>query len=173
MIRPSALSREDFVARFGGVFEHSPWIADNAWDAGLTAAEDDVDGLAAAMAAAMRAAAPERQLALIRAHPDLAGKLAVAGTLTAESTTEQASAGLDRCTPDEFQRFQTYNNRYWAKFDFPFVMAVTGRSRAEILAAFERRLENAAEAELQTALAEIVKIAKIRIAALMAAEDQV
>lgn len=171
MTLPSGLSREDFVARFGGVFEHSPWIAEGAWDTGLTSAQDSAGGLLAAMEAVLRAADPDAQLALVRAHPDLAGKLAVSGELTADSTSEQAGAGLDRCTPQEFQKFQTYNERYWAKFDFPFVMAVTGHGREDILAAFERRLENTPDEELPTALAEVVKIAQIRIAALLAAED--
>ncbi|MHA1572076.1 MAG: 2-oxo-4-hydroxy-4-carboxy-5-ureidoimidazoline decarboxylase [Alphaproteobacteria bacterium] len=171
MTAPSRLGREEFVARFGGVFEHSAWIAEGAWDGGLDGAADSVGGLVAAMEKVMRMAGPARQLALVRAHPDLTGKLAVSGTLTAESTAEQASAGLDHCTPAEFQQFQTYNDLYWQKFDFPFVMAVTGSSRGEILEAFERRLENSPEAELQTALAEIVKIAQIRIAALFAAEE--
>ena len=171
MTAPSSLSRGDFVAKFGGVFEHSAWIAEVAWDAGLDEAADSVGGLVAAMETVMRAAGSDRQLALVRAHPDLAGRLAVSGDLTTESTAEQASAGLDHCTPDEFEQFQSYNDKYWGKFDFPFVMAVTGSSRAEILEAFARRLENSPEAELQTALAEIVKIARIRTTALFAAEE--
>ncbi len=167
MSKPSGSNRDAFVARFGGVFEHSPWIAEGAWDAGLTGTQD----LLEAMEAVLRGADGDRQLALVRAHPDLAGKLAVSGELTEASTKEQAGAGLDHCTPEEFEKFQTCNQRYWAKFDFPFVMAVTGHGREEILAAFERRLGNTPEEELRTALAEIVKIAEIRIAALLAAED--
>ncbi len=172
MTAVGGLSREAFVAKFGGVFEHSAWIAEGAWDAGLGGVPNSIDGLIGAMEGVMRAAGADRQLALVRAHPDLAGKLAVSGDLTRESTAEQASAGLDHCTAAEFAQFQTYNDSYWKKFDFPFVMAVTGASRGEILGAFARRLENSPEEELQTALAEIVKIARIRITALMAAEER-
>ena len=103
------------------------------------------------------------KLALIRAHPDLAGRLAIAGELTAASTSEQASAGLDHCTPEELARFQDLNQAYKARFDFPFIMAVKNRSRQEILAAFEARLANSPEQEFDTALAEIHKIALLRL----------
>jgi 2-oxo-4-hydroxy-4-carboxy-5-ureidoimidazoline decarboxylase len=115
------------------------------------------------LAAIVDAAPRDRQLALLRAHPDLAGRLAVRGALTAESTAEQASAGLDRCTPEEFQRFTALNEVYKRKFPFPFIMAVKGRSRAEILEAFERRILNDEESEFRTALAEVHKIALLRL----------
>jgi 2-oxo-4-hydroxy-4-carboxy-5-ureidoimidazoline decarboxylase len=111
----------------------------------------------------MRAAPRERQLALIRAHPDLAGRLARAGALTAESTVEQRGAGLDRCSDEEFARFTALNDTYKARFGFPFIMAVKGRTRAEILAAFERRVANGPEAEFGTALDEIDRIALLRL----------
>lgn len=161
--RPSQMSRDAFVARFGGVFEHSPWIAAAAWDAGLSAREDDADALHAALVRALEAADDAAKLALLNAHPDLAGRLAVAGGLTADSRSEQASAGLDRCTPDEFARFQDLNLAYRVRFDFPFIMAVKGRDRGEILAAFARRLENDRGAEFAAALAEVEKIALLRL----------
>jgi 2-oxo-4-hydroxy-4-carboxy-5-ureidoimidazoline decarboxylase len=122
-----------------------------------------VEGLHQALAAIVDAAPPERQLALLCAHPDLAGRLAVRGELTAESTAEQASAGLDKCTPEEFQRFTALNEAYKRKFPFPFIMAVKGKSRGEILAAFERRIHNTEEVEFRTALSEVHKIALLRL----------
>ena len=103
---------------------------------------------------------------MIRAHPDLAGRASIAGELTAESTEEQASAGLDRCSPEEYARFQSLNTAYKEKFGFPFVMAVRNRSRADILEAFERRLGNDYDEEFETAIAEIHTIARLRIDAM-------
>jgi OHCU decarboxylase len=165
------MGREAFIARFGGVFELSPWIAAGAWDAGLGADADTADGLHAALCRVLDGAPRERRLALIRAHPDLAGKLALAGGLTAESTGEQASAGLDRCTPEEYARFQALNDAYKARFGFPFIMAVRGRGRAEILEAFERRVANEPEVERETALAQIERIALLRLRDLLPAGD--
>ncbi len=155
------LSRADFVERFGGIYEHSPWVAEGAWTEQLAA--DRVSKLAARMAKIVDTAEPEQQLKLIQAHPDLAGRLAVAGELTAESSAEQASAGLDQCTEAEFAAFQQLNAAYLDKFQFPFVMAVRGSNRAAILDAFRRRLENSYDAEFQTALQEIHKIARLRL----------
>lgn len=163
--RPSTLSRQAFVARFGGIYEHSPWIAEAVWgETGPGTGCDTVAGLAKAMADVLAAAPHEAKRALIRAHPDLAGKAAVAGELTADSANEQAGAGLDRCTPEEFASFQHLNAAYKAKFGFPFIIAVRGLGRAEILAAFERRLGNDAEVEFETALGEINRIARLRLA---------
>ncbi|WP_448191079.1 2-oxo-4-hydroxy-4-carboxy-5-ureidoimidazoline decarboxylase [Azospirillum sp. sgz301742] len=161
MTRPSDMDRAAFLARFGPVFEHSAWIAEGAWEAGLR--PDTAEGLHAAMVAVLRAAPREQRLALLNAHPDLAGKLAVRGELTAESASEQAGAGLDRCTPAEFQRFTELNDAYKAKFGFPFILAVKGRSRAEILAAFEQRIHNTPEMEFETALAQVERIALLRL----------
>jgi 2-oxo-4-hydroxy-4-carboxy-5-ureidoimidazoline decarboxylase len=171
-IRPSRMSREAFIQRFGGVFEHSPWIAGAAWDAGLTPAQDRASGLHAAMIEVLRRAPRERKLELIRAHPDLAGRLAVQGELTHASSAEQASAGLDRCTPEEYVRFQTLNRAYRAKFGFPFIMAVKGRTRADILAAFERRVASECEREFETALHEIETIGRLRLEALLPDEGR-
>ncbi len=161
--RPSALDRQSFLDSFGGVYEHSAWIAEQAFDRGLGPAQDTAEGLQAAMGEIVRSASREAQLALLRAHPDLAGRLAVAGELTQESRAEQAGVGLDRCSPDEFQRFQDLNTRYRTRFGFPFILAVKGRSRREVLEAFERRVENAPEEEFETALDQVHRIALLRL----------
>ena len=158
------MSTEDFVARFGGIYEHSPWVAERA--AAHIGRSADYDQIATLMADCVDNASRELQLELIRAHPDLAGRAQIAGELTAESSEEQASAGLDQCTPDEYERFQSLNARYREKFGFPFVMAVRGAGRAEILDAFERRLENDVDTEFETALEEIHKIARLRLEAM-------
>ena len=163
------MARDEFVARFGGVYEHSPWIAEAVHRRGMTAAEDTPRGLAKAMAEVLAAADEDAKLALIRAHPDLAGRAAIAGDLTHASKAEQAGAGLDRCTPDEFRRFQELNGSYTAKFGFPFILAVAGRTRHEILAAFERRLDNDPQTEFRTALEQIDRIALLRLKALAGA----
>ncbi|MDX1515283.1 MAG: 2-oxo-4-hydroxy-4-carboxy-5-ureidoimidazoline decarboxylase [Woeseiaceae bacterium] len=154
----------DFIRRFGGIYEHSPWVAERAAPhVGRTA---DYDQIATLMADCVDNASHERQLALIRAHPDLAGRAAIAGELTTASSEEQHSAGLDQCTPDEYERFQQLNEAYKKKFGFPFVMAVRNRSRREILEAFERRLDNDYDTEFETALVEIHKIARMRLEAM-------
>jgi OHCU decarboxylase len=157
------MSRALFVERFGGVYEHSPWIAAAAFDAGLAAGADNAAGLAAAMAAAMAAGGDEAKRALVNAHPDLAGKLALAKGLTAESTGEQAGAGLGQLTSGEHARFTQLNDSYRARFGFPFILAVKGKTTVEILAAFEQRLQHEPSAEFATALAEIDKIAALRL----------
>lgn len=164
-MRPSEMDRAAFVDRFGGVFEHSPWIAERAWDerADEGPMPDTAEGVHAAMVAVLRAAGHEAQRTLLNAHPDLAGRLAMRGELTADSTAEQASAGLDRCTPEEFRRFTDLNDAYKARFGFPFIMAVKGRSRAEILDAFERRIHNSPEEEFETALAQVERITLLRL----------
>ncbi len=154
----------EFVRRYGGIYENSPWVAEKA--APLVDGSADVDVIARVMADCVDNASRDRQLALIRAHPDLAGKAAVAGELTEDSKSEQASAGLDRCSPEEYERFQALNGAYRRKFGFPFVMAVRDCSRAQILAAFESRLENDYDEEIENALLEIHKIARLRLVAL-------
>lgn len=157
------MNEQDFIARYGGIYEHSPWVAEEA--APFFSEDADSESLASVMADCVDNASTDWQLALIRAHPDLAGQASIAGTLTADSTTEQASAGLDRCTPVEYARFQALNSGYWERFGFPFVMAVRGSTRADILNAFEARLQNDYDEEFETALAEIHKIARLRLAA--------
>jgi OHCU decarboxylase len=161
--KPSRLTRTLFVERFGEVYEHSPWVAQAAHDAGLGPDADSAAGLAAAMAAAMRSGGAEAQRKLVDAHPDLAGKLAQARALTADSAGEQAGAGLDRLTDEERARITALNESYRARFGFPFIMAVKGKTKGEILAAFERRLRNDNSAEFVTALAEIDRIAALRL----------
>ena len=153
-------SREDFVAALGAVFEHSPWIAEASFDARPF---ETVEALHAAMLSAIENAADDAKLALIKAHPDLAGKAARAGALTEHSTREQSGAGLDRLSAEERDRFTELNEAYRARFGFPFVMAVKGRDKAEILAAFVARLQHDADTEAATALAEIEAIALLRL----------
>ncbi len=157
------LSRDDFIARFGGIFEHSAWVAEGAYDRGLGPESDTPEGLHADMAAIMRAAPKDRQLALINAHPDLAGKLHAAGRLTQDSTKEQSSAGLDMLTDAERTRFTGLNDAYKARFGFPFILAVKGKTKAEILEAFETRLHHSQDQEFATALEQIEKIALLRL----------
>jgi len=157
------MSDRAFVAKFGHVFEESPWIAEAAYAAGLQSDADTAAGLHRALCAAMRAAPKGRQMDLIRAHPDLAGRLARAGALSQESTTEQAGAGLDSLSDDEYRQFTALNTAYREKFAMPFIMAVKGRSKADILAAFEARLDNDVDAETATALTEIERIALLRL----------
>jgi len=158
------VDKQAFVARYGGIYEHSPWVAECAWE---RLCQPDQDwSLSDAMAQCVDDASDEERLALIRLHPDLAGRAAVQGELTAESTDEQASAGIDKCTPEEFEKFQRHNAQYLEKFDFPFVMAVRNSNRYAILAAFEERLQNDRDVEFRRAIAEIHKIARLRLAAL-------
>jgi OHCU decarboxylase len=159
------MTSEDFVTRYGGIYEHSPWVAERV-QVLLDDADTDTQSLARLMADCVDNAAPQRQLDLIRAHPDLAGKAQVAGELTAESSEEQSKAGLDQCTTEEFEKLQSLNALYKEKFKFPFIMAVRESNRAEILDAFSRRLENDYAAEFEMALQEIHKIAHLRLAAL-------
>ena len=155
----------EFVLALADIFEHSPWVAEGAEGARPFASKET---LLDAMIAVVLAAPHPEKLALIRAHPDLAGRLAVKGALTDASTSEQASVGLDQCTPEEFARFQSLNEAYKAKFGFPFVMAVRGKSRAEILDSFAQRLENDEAAEFDAALEQIAEIARLRLEALIA-----
>ena len=158
----------DFVRRYGEIYELSPWVAEEA--APIAAETGDVEKIAELMADCVDNASVERQLALIRAHPDLAGKAQIKGELTADSSSEQASAGLDQCSEEEYERFQTLNIAYKDRFGFPFVMAVRNSGRTEILEAFGSRLENDQNTEFETALAEIHKIARLRLNAMEEAQ---
>ena len=160
---PHELSRTAFIATFGGIYEHSPWVAETLYDQGLSKDDGDPTKLAERMAAIVDAAGDERQMALLCSHPELAGKLAISGSLTAESTAEQASAQLDQCSAKEFAEFQNLNQRYRENFGHPFIIAVRGLNRAKILAAFRKRVNHSAQVEFQTALAEVHKIAKLRL----------
>jgi len=161
--RLNALPTAEFVALLGPVFEHAPWVAETV--AGRRPFPT-VTALHEAMIAAVRAAPVERRLAFVRAHPELGSKVARAD-ITAESRAEQGSLGLDRLSDTDFTRFQHLNAAYKARFDFPFIVCVRRQTRAAILALFERRLMNAPDAELATALDEIGHITRLRLADLV------
>ncbi|MGI4765776.1 MAG: allantoinase PuuE [Janthinobacterium lividum] len=161
--RPSRMGEALFVEVFGDVFEHNPEIARAAQRAGLGPDEDSAEGLHAAMVRVMRALPDGQKRALLDSHPDLAGRLALAKGLTAESTSEQAGAGLDRLTAAELSRFTELNDGYRERFGFPFIMAVKGRSKDEVLAGYVERLRNEKGAELVRALAEVERIALLRL----------
>ena len=158
------LDRVSFARAVGPAFEDAPWIAEAAWEARPFAS---VDALHGAMCAVLDAAPDDRRLQLIGGHPDLAGRAAVAGQLTRESTAEQASAGLDRLTEVEHRRFTRLNNAYTARFGFPFVIAVRDHTKESILAAFEERLEHTAEEERATAVEQIKAIARHRLSGMV------
>jgi OHCU decarboxylase len=160
---PSKLPKALFVEVFGRVWENAPWVAQATYDAGIGAAQDSAENLHAAMVKAMRAASPERKRMLLLGHPDLAGKLAAAGEMTAESIGEQASAGLDRLTRDERVRFSALNEAYKARFHIPFIIAVKGLTKDAIVDAFEARLKSTPEVEFETALAQVEKIVLLRL----------
>lgn len=164
---PSQMDKAEFVQRYGSIFEHSPWIAQRAWDSELAPANDTAVGLHFALRSQFRMASVEERLAVLRAHPDLAGKLAAAKRLTADSTAEQASAGLDALTDTERERFTVLNTAYVEKFGFPFIIAVRDNTKASILGAFETRLTNSAEEEFAAACAQVERIALLRLKALM------
>lgn len=163
--KPSDMSADEFVQHFGELYEHSPWVASRTFAAGVDTTVNSLSGLSTLLAATLKVATASEKLALIRAHPDLAGKAAAAGHLTDDSNIEQASAGLDQCTEDELKRFHQLNDAYKAKFDFPFIMAVKDSNRHLILSAFETRLQNDKVAEFDTAITEINKIARLRLTA--------
>lgn len=162
-LRPSRMSRDVFVQRFGGVFESSSWIAERAFDLELGPAHDSAGGLANALARVFRTASEKERLGVLTAHPDLAGKLAQAKRLTKESTAEQASAGLDSLTDAERDTFGKLNAAYVEKFGFPFIIAVRGLTKADILAAFKRRIDNDRDTEFATACRQVERIALLRL----------
>ncbi|MDB5433178.1 MAG: hypothetical protein JWP35_4294 [Caulobacter sp.] len=155
------MTRDEFLSRYEAIYEASPWVAEAAWEAGAREGE----ALAAAMRAAVDGAPREQRLALIRAHPELAGRAAIAGDMAEASKKEQSGAGLDQCTPDEFADFQRLNGAYNARFGFPFIIAVKGHDRASILSEFRRRLDNDPQTEFDTAIDQIHRIAGFRLAA--------
>lgn len=158
------MSMAEFVSALGGIFEHSPWVPERAAAKRPFASLDSLHG---AMVAAMWAASEGEKLALLRAHPQLAGKEADAGTLTAHSTSEQDSVGLTRLTPEEKAKIVALNAAYLAAHGFPFIIAVKLRSKREIFTEFERRVKNPREIEFTTALSEVGRIARIRLEALL------
>ncbi|MCG7505639.1 allantoinase PuuE [Mesorhizobium retamae] len=162
-LRPSRMDRQEFVQRFGGIFEHSPWIAERAFDLELGPAHDSAGGLHNALCRAFRSASEAERLGVLTAHPDLAGKLAQARRLTEDSTKEQASAGLDALTDKERELFSKLNAAYVTTFGFPFIIAVKGRTKEEILAAFETRIGNSRGQEFETACKQVERIALLRL----------
>ncbi|WP_299964900.1 allantoinase PuuE [uncultured Roseobacter sp.] len=165
-LRPSTLNRPDFVARFGGIFEHSPWIAERAFDLELGPAHDSAIGLHSALARVFRSASAEERLGVLRAHPDLAGKLASAKRLTPDSTAEQASAGLDALTDAERSEFEQLNTAYVTKHGFPFIIAVKDHDKPGILRAFRTRLDHDTATEREEACRQVERIAALRLEAM-------
>ena len=160
----NALDEDAFVRTLGGIFEHSPWVAQRAFaDRPFASA----DALHAAMVAAVDRAGEPQQLALLRAHPELAGKAAVRGEMTQDSVSEQSGAGLSHCTAEEFARITDLNARYNARFGFPFILAVKGYDRAGILREFERRVNHDRATEFRECLAQIARITRFRLQALL------
>jgi 2-oxo-4-hydroxy-4-carboxy-5-ureidoimidazoline decarboxylase len=157
----NAQSRKAFVDCVGGIYEHSPWIAEKTWE---QRPFSSLEELLRALNTTVQESLREDQLALIRAHPDLAGRLAKAGQLTDESTAEQRSAGLDRLSAQEAMEFERLNHLYVARFGFPFVICARLNARQAILAAFRQRLNHAPDQEIAAALAEIRQIAALRLA---------
>lgn len=153
-------SQKQFIARLGGIFEHSPWVAEAAWTSIPFA---DIDSLHAAMVAAVRSAPHARQLAFLRAHPELAGRAMVDQSLTAESANEQTRSGLTQCTPAEFARLQELNTAYKRKFGWPFILAVLQLDRQAIIRIFAERLEKSAADEFESCLVNIEKITRLRL----------
>ncbi|MBA2518074.1 MAG: 2-oxo-4-hydroxy-4-carboxy-5-ureidoimidazoline decarboxylase [Chloroflexia bacterium] len=158
----NGLDRESFISRFGRVYEDSPWIAAAAWPERPFTNRDDLERK---LASVVSAATADQQLALIRSHPDLVGRAALSGSLGPASTAEQAAAGLDHnaLTGPELAAFADLNQRYWQRFDFPFVICARENQKAAILAGFQRRLDHDRDHELATALGEITKIAHHRL----------
>ena len=162
-MQPSSMNRPEFVAVFGDIFEHSPWIAEQAWDSGLDTRHDCAEGLHLVFASVIHAADEDHKLSLLRSHPELAIGIAGREELTAASQAEQQAAGLDQCSRDEFMEFWQLNESYRGRFGFPFIMAVKGYGRHEILQAMRTRLANTREQEFQTALKQVILIGLFRI----------
>ena len=160
---PSTMTKEAFVAEFGGIFEHSAWIADRACDYETGPTHDTARGVHNLLCRAFRSASDEERLGVLNAHPDLAGKLAAAGRLTFDSTSEQASAGLDMLTDDERATFQKLNTDYVARHGFPFIIAVKDNTKATILDAFHRRIDNDRGTEFAEACRQVERIAELRL----------
>jgi OHCU decarboxylase len=164
---PSALAQDDFLAIYGGVYESSRWVAQAVWPQARAGDLDALEAMQAAMRGAVERAGREKQMMLVRAHPELASRAAIAGEMTAESKAEQKGAGLDQCSQEEFAEFMTLNQRYNERFGFPFIIAVKGLDRQAVLRAFRQRIGNGPETEFAAALEQIHRIAAIRLAAMI------
>ncbi|WP_036552211.1 2-oxo-4-hydroxy-4-carboxy-5-ureidoimidazoline decarboxylase [Neptunomonas japonica] len=165
-IHPSTMTKASFVEHFKDIYEHSPWVAEHTYTRLPSINADDIQQLHQLMSDILLSAPKSQQLTLINAHPDLAGKAAMCEELTTSSTDEQTGAGIHQCNPQEFARFTELNTTYKAKFNFPFIMAVKGSNRLQILKAFETRIHNNRDTEFEQAITEINKIALFRLEAL-------
>ena len=161
--KPSQMDRDTFVAEFGGIFEHSPWIAEGAFEGELGQTHDTAQGIHQALARVFRTASEDKRLGVLPAHPDLAGKLAEAKRLTAESTAEQASVGLDSLTDAERQTLSDLNDAYTSKFGFPFIIAVRDNTKKTIIATFQRRIDHDRDTEFSEACRQVERIAELRL----------
>jgi OHCU decarboxylase len=166
-LRPSHMDRATFLDHFGGIFEHSEFLAARAFELELGPAHDSAAGLHSALARIFRRASHDERMGVLRAHPDLAGKLAAAKRLTADSTAEQASVGLDALTDAERAQFDAYNTSYVRKHGFPFIIAVKDHDKAGIMRAFERRIANPTDVEYEEACRQVERIARLRLDALL------
>jgi len=162
------MDKTGFLALFGAVFEHSPWIAKAVWDLGLTGRHDTATGLHQSFRAVIHQSGREEKLALLRAHPELAVGVVSDEQLTESSQREQRGAGLDRCSREEFSEFQKLNHSYADKFGFPFIMAVKGCNRHDILESFRARLDHSGDEEFQTAVEQVIRIGRFRIESIFA-----
>lgn len=166
--KPSELSQKDFLQHYSSIYEHSAWVAESLWSQLEVSFErscfDTIEAVMAQMKYIVNTATREQKLSLLRAHPDLAGKAALAGELTEDSNKEQAGLGLDQCSAAEYETFQELNKCYKAKFNFPFIMAVKGATKEQVIAGFESRKNNSVNDEFQRAIDEVHKIAGFRLA---------
>ena len=167
-MQPGQMDKTGFMALFGSVFEHSPWIAGAVWDLGLTVRHDTAAGLHLAFREVIHQSGREEKLALLRAHPELAVGVVSDEQLTESSQREQRGAGLDRCSAEEFSEFQKLNHAYVDKFGFPFIMAVKGSNRHDILKSFRARLDNSGDEEFETAVEQVIRIGRFRIESIFA-----
>lgn len=156
----SRWTQADFTRHLAAIYEHSPWIAERAWLARPFASRQEI---ADAMEAVLRRSGVAAQLDLILAHPELSGKAGIRTDLTADSSREQRGAGLDQCSPEEYERLHHLNSAYRARHGFPFILAVAGRNRTEILEALQTRVDTPTDVEFRTALDQIVRIAAFRL----------
>lgn len=161
--KPSEMPRDQFVAEYGGIFEHSPWVAEAAYDLELGPTHDSAQGVHQVMSRVFRSAEADKRYGVLTAHPDLAGKLAAAKQLTRESASEQAGAGLDVLSDAERGDFQALNTAYVAKHGFPFIIAVRDNTKASIMEAFKRRINNDTETEFSEACQQVERIAELRL----------
>jgi len=164
---PSQMNRSEFTIIFGPVYENSPWVAEATFDFGISRSHDNPESLSNLMSKQVKTASKDTLIKLLKSHPELAGRLAQNGQMTENSINEQSSAGLDNCTSEELQRFTVLNREYKKKFGFPFVLAVRGYNRSEILKLFEQRIRNDYDCEFRNAIEQVNKIAALRVADIM------